>query len=58
MLVIILSQTKIENTYRNKDKLYYGKVSFIYFVKLSNPQSLIYKIPGKYTGDDDGDDDN
>ena len=58
MLVIILNQTKIENTYSNKDKVYYGNVSFIYFVKLSNSQSWICKSPGKYTGDDDGDDAN
>ena len=53
MLVIILNQTKIENTHKNKDKLHYGKVSFTYFVKLSDPQSLIWKIPGKYTDDED-----
>ena len=45
LLVVILNQTKIENTYCNKKCR--GKVSLTYFVRLKNLNNSIWKIPGK-----------
>lgn len=50
LLAIILNQTKIENTYRNINKLdCIINVSVTYFVKLSDPKCLTWQIPGTYT---------
>lgn len=60
LLVIILNQTKIENTYRTKKKLYYIKnVSFTYFVKYSKKFDLANsrKVYWFKMSCDDGDDD-